>query len=325
MSRYYKGPENDHFDGKEFFNPWFPFPLSMFDLLRWRMTAKPAPWPKHLENVMSDRPPDKIEGSDLRVSFVGHDTVLIQTQGLNILTDPIWSLRASPVSWAGPKRVSAPGIPFDRLPKIDLVLISHCHYDHLDLPTIQRLWSRDKPLIVTPLGNDAIIQLHDPSIRVETLDWHQWKAVNHQCAIHLEPLQHWSARTLWDRNHALWGAFVLITPSGTLYFAADTGYAGGIFREARQKFGPFRLALLPIGAYKPRWFMHYGHMGPEEAVLAHQDLGGPYTMGIHFGTFHLSDESYEDPLQELDRSRRKHSVDEQRFRALRIGEAWDIP
>ena len=171
MKRYYQGPKSDHFDGTKFFNPWSPFPLSFFDLLCWRLTAKPAPWPKHLENTMSDLPPDRVEGTELRVSFVGHDTVLIQTQGINILTDPIWSLRASPFSWAGPKRVCAPGIPFDKLPKIDLVLISHCHYDHLDLATIHKLWTRDKPRIITPLGNDTIIQLHNPAIHVETLDW----------------------------------------------------------------------------------------------------------------------------------------------------------
>lgn len=319
---YYRGPLSDHFDGKRFFNPWSPALYTFTDLLRWRMTAKPAPWPKQIENTLTDKPPPRVEGSQLRISFVGHATVLIQTEGLNILTDPLWSLRASPFRWIGPKRVAPPGIPFESLPEIDLILISHCHYDHLDLPSILRLWKWDKPKIIAPLGNDAIIQRRFPAIAVETLDWHQSLAFKN-CALHLEPLQHWSARSLWDRNQALWGAFIIQTASGSIYFAADTGY-GPHFREAYQKFGPFRLAVLPIGAYEPRWFMQYAHMNPEEAVLAHRDLGSPYTLGIHYGTFHLSDESYDAPLNALKQASQTYSLNDGVFRTLKIGESWTL-
>lgn len=321
---YYRGPSSDHFDGKRFFNPWSRGLYKFTDLIRWRLTAKPVPWPAQIENNLMDKPPPRVEGSQLRISFVGHATILIQTEGLNILTDPIWSLRASPFSWAGPKRVCPPGIPFENLPEIDLILISHCHYDHLDLPSIYSLWKWDKPTIITPLGNDSIIQRRFPDIAVETLDWHQSKSFKN-CVIYLEPLQHWSARSLWDRNQALWGAFIIQTKSGAIYFAADTGYGSGQhFREAFQKHGPFRLAFLPIGAYEPRWFMKYAHMNPEEAVRAHLDLGSPNTLGIHYGTFHLSDESYDAPLKELKLAMEKHSLDEGRFRPLKIGDALTL-
>lgn len=319
---YYRGPVSDHFDGKRFFNPWNPALYTFTDLLRWRLTAKPAPWPKQVENTLIDRPPPRVGSSHLRVSFVGHATVLIQTEGLNILTDPIWSPRASPFRWIGPKRVCPPGIPFKNLPEIDLILISHCHYDHLDLPSIERLWKWDKSKIVAPHGNDTIIQKRYPEIAVDTLDWHQSLSFKN-CALHLAPLQHWSARSFWDRNRALWGAFIIQTPRGSIYFAGDSGY-GPHFKDAFQKFGPFRLALLPFGAYEPRWFMHYAHMNPEDAVRAHLDLGSPDTMGIHYGTFPLADESYDAPLKELALAREKYNLEEDRFRVLKIGESWNL-
>lgn len=323
---YYKGPQSDHFDGTKFFNPWDRRKQTLLSFLRWKLTSRPKPWPKHIHNHNFDEPPDQVHGSKLRVSFVGHSTVLIQTQNLNILTDPIWSERASPMKRLGPKRVADPGIPFQKLPKIDLILISHNHYDHLDINTILRLWKRDKPKIVTPLGNDSIIKIHQPHIAIETLDWHQSIRISEKLTIYLEPIQHWSARHLWDKNCALWGAFILDTPGGKIYFAGDTGYGNGhIFRNTLAKFHAFRLALIPIGAYEPKKFLKYMHMSPEEAVLAHIDLGKPHTMGIHYGTFQLTDEGYEDPVKALASSLQKHHIHENKFQTLKIGEAWFIP
>ncbi|MBA2727175.1 MAG: MBL fold metallo-hydrolase [Parachlamydiaceae bacterium] len=323
---YYQGPKSDHFDGKKFFNPWEPRPNSFNKFIYWKMTSKAKPWPKIDYDQQFDIPPDRVNGSSLRISFVGHSTILIQTQGLNILTDPIWSDRASPFKNFGPTRYSKPGILFENLPPIDLVLISHNHYDHLDIETINSICLRDDPRILTPLGNDSVIQNENPSIPVETLDWHQKSQFNEGVYVNLVPSQHWSGRHIFDKNKALWGAFVITTPGGNLFFCGDSGYGNGdIFRQTYDKFGPFRFAMLPIGAYKPRWFMKYAHMDPQEAVFAHKDLGGPFTAAIHFKTFQLGDDGFNEPCIYLRESCEKHQIQPDKFRTLNIGEAWYIP
>ena len=323
---YYKGPTSDHFDGIRFYNPWNPILPKSSDLIRWKISAKPKPWSKKIKAFSNDIPPNHIEGNTLRISFVGHSTMLIQTAGLNILTDPIWSKRASPFKWFGPKRYTKPGISFEGLPKIDLILISHNHYDHLDLHTIRKLWVRDRPKIIAPLGNDTIIQSSQADIAVETLDWYQSITFNKNVSIHLEPAQHWSARGILDKNKALWGAFVIQTPGGNIYFAGDTGYGNGeLFRQTLQRFKNFRLAMLPIGAYEPLWFMHYAHMNPEDAVSAYKDLGEPYTAAIHHQTFKLGDEGQNDPTTILNQALKKLDRNEKKFRSLHVGESWIIP
>jgi L-ascorbate metabolism protein UlaG (beta-lactamase superfamily) len=326
ISSYYKGQKTEHFDGRRFHTPWQPFKHSWWDFFRWVASASPKSWPESVDDPHFDMPPQAVEGNDLRVSFVGHSTVLIQTQGLNILTDPIWAEWPQPFKWKRSKRICKPGIHFENLPKIDVILVSHNHYDHLDVITIQKIWRRDRPIILTPLGNDAVIQAFDRSIPVETLDWEHSKKIHGRLTIHLQPSQHWSARGVWDINKALWGAFVLETEGGNIYFAGDTGYGkGDHFRKAKEKFGKFRLALLPIGAYEPRWLTSYAHMDPEESVRAHLSLGQPLSMAIHFGTFRLSDEGYEDPVRALATAKNIHSVPDRQFRALQPGEYWKIP
>jgi L-ascorbate metabolism protein UlaG (beta-lactamase superfamily) len=323
---YYAGPVRENFDGRQFVNPGPPRPTSAWDFWRWQFTRKPGPWPAWVDNAASDAPPPRVEGEALRVSYVNHATVLLQTQGLNILTDPIWSERASPVSFAGPKRVRAPGIAFDALPKIDIVLVSHNHYDHLDVKTLARLWHRDAPRIIAPLGNDAIIRAHDRAVRVETLDWGQSLAVAPGVRVAAEPMQHWSARTRWDTNRALWGAFVVTAPGGNIYFVGDTGYGGGgFYRAAAAKYGGFRLALLPIGAYQPRWFMAYAHQTPEEAVLAQRDAQACFALATQHSTFPMADDGYDEPLRDLAAARDKLGVPKARFRALTNGEHWLVP
>lgn len=326
FKHYYKGPVSDHFDGTYFFNPWNPKLPKPTELLKWKLSAKRKPWPKKIKTVQSDIPPHSVLGNSLRISFVGHSTMLIQTQGINILTDPIWSKRASPVKWLGPKRLSSPGITFEHLPKIDLILVSHNHYDHMDLHTIHKIWARDRPQIVTPLGNDTVIHSKKPHIPVHTLDWHESLSYSDHVHIYLEPAQHWSARGWRDRNKALWGAFVIQTPGGNIYFSGDTGYGDGrLFRQIREKFGHFRLALLPIGCYEPQWFMEYAHMGPEDAVRAYRDLGEPYAAPIHFQTFRLGDEGVDDPAAKLYDALEAQSANKNKFRPLHVGEAWFIP
>jgi L-ascorbate metabolism protein UlaG (beta-lactamase superfamily) len=322
---YYKGSKSDHFDGLRFFNPWNPQKPSFIKVIRWKMTSKRKQWPDQSQNQLLNLPPQRVEGKLLRVSFVGHSTMLIQTQGLNIITDPIWSNRASPFKYFGPTRHNDPGITFEKLPPIDIILISHNHYDHLDIPTIKKIWNRDRPRIIAPLGNDISIQSEERSIHVDTLDWNQAIVIDENITIHLMPSQHWSGRGFSDRNKALWGAFVIATTNGNIYFCGDSGYEKNIFRKALEHFGSFRFAMLPIGAYEPRWFMKYAHMNPEEAVQAYKDLGEPYTAAIHFETFQLTDEGFDDPSNHLMEACIKHGVDPQKFRALKSGEAWTVP
>lgn len=303
--------------GKRFHNPWNPRNTGFLDFLRWRFTAKRKYWPKKIQLKEIVKPLARVEGNEIHATFIGHATVLIQTQGLNILTDPIWSKKTGPFGM-GVKRVVDPGIPFDLLPKIDLVLVTHGHYDHLDQPTLKRLRKRDNPHIIIPMGNEKYVK------GAETLDWTQSTQYG-PLRITLEPVQHWSNRSLWDINKGLWGSFVIESPAGNFYLSGDTGYAKGLpFKHAKEKYGDFKFALLPIGAYEPRWFMEYVHMNPEDAVKAHCDLGRPFTLGIHYGTFRLTDEGYNDPLIDLSKAREKFQVTEQRFRTLDIGKKWII-
>jgi len=323
-SNYYSGKVSDHFDGKNFYNPGKPKGEKAFAFLRWQLTSDKKPWPKSVKNIYKAAPPERVEGSKLLVTYVGHVTVLIQTEGLNILTDPIWSDRASPISWLGPKRVHEPGIEWEKLPKIDIVLVSHNHYDHLDLTTIERIWKRDKPRILVPLGNDTIIKNYNDTIKVEAYDWGNTIAVKESISIHLDPMHHWSARGIADENEALWAAFTLTSPNGNIYFVGDAGYGGGDnYRDALKKYGSFRFAILPIGAYEPRWFMRYAHMNPEEAVQAYDDLGKPFTIPVHYDVFRLADEGYGEAGIALEEAKAKQYDD--RFKQLKVGEQWDIP
>ena len=324
--KYYDGHDSDHFDGEKFFNPGKPLKKGLGAFLKWRMTADRKEWPEYTELVSYDHPPERVVGDRLRVSLVGHATVLIQTQGLNILTDPVWAERASPLSWIGPRRVHPPGIAFDDLPPIDVILVSHNHYDHLDLPSLERLWNQSKPRIIVPLGNDRIIAAHNPSITSEAYDWGDEVQIAPGVVVHLEPMHHWSARGIFDRNKALWAAFTIAAPGGNIYFVGDSGYADGdLFRAEKEKFRSFRLAILPIGAYEPRWFMEYGHMNPEECILAFEDLGRPQLLPIHHRMLPLTDTGYEQPLQDLRQAMINHRVEEGKIVPLLPGESWFVP
>ena len=324
--RYYEGPPSGHFDGRLFFNPDAPMDKGLLDVIEWRLKGDPAEWPEAVPLAATAKPAERVLGNELKVTFVGHATVLIQTQGLNILTDPIWSERAFLVGWAGPKRVTPPGIAFEDLPPIDLVLVSHNHYDHMDLPTLARLRVAHDPLVVAPLANEhVLLEAHD-DLRVHTLDWWGHLDLTDRVRVHVVPVYHWSRRGLFDRNKALWGGFVIETPGGNLYYGGDTGlWDGRYFRDARKRFGAFRLALLPVGAYEPRWFMQEQHVSPAEAVRIHQLLGAPPTLGVHLRTFQLADESIDQPDLELAEARRAAQVPPERFFTLPIGGSWTAP
>ncbi len=323
-SDYYAGPVSDHFDGSRFFNPDGEAPRSFTQLLRWQLTETRTPWPESFPSPFpQDAPPARVAGRALRISFVGHSTFLIQGAGFNILTDPVWSDRASPFSFTGPKRVNAPGIDFAGLPKIDVVLVSHGHYDHMDVDTLRRLWERDRPRILAPLGNDVILRGHHPAMVVETMDWHDQRDLGAGVTVTLEAVHHWSARGIFDRNHALWGGFVLKGVGDGIFFAGDTGFDNGRpFRRVAQRHPGLGLALLPIGAYEPRWFMRAQHMNPDDAVQGFQLLGARQAIGYHWGTFNLTNEGVDSPPADLATALAAKGVDPARFVAARPGLVW---
>lgn len=323
---YYHGPASDHFDGTVFFNPEGKVPLGFTDLVRWQFGGGRNKWPAQWPSPFAQAKPEpRVDGDRLVVTMVGHATLLIQTAGLNILTDPVWSQRASPFSFAGPSRVNAPGIAFADLPPIDLVLLSHNHYDHLDIATLARLQAAHDPQVITPLGNDAIVRKAVPNIRISAHDWGETVAFQ-ALRLHIEPAHHWSARGANDRRMALWAGFTVEAPSGKIYVIGDTGFHGGInYRAAAAKHGGFRLAILPIGAYEPRWFMEAQHQNPQEAVDGMLLANAAFAAGHHWGTFQLTNEPIDEPRAHLHAALDAAGVARDRFHAMQPGEVWEVP
>lgn len=322
-------PARAHQTGTTFTNPWTgPIDKPLADLLRWRWEALREGVPKPPQSPVPVVQPQLqallAAGAPPSATWIGHASVLVRSGGLQILTDPIFSERASPVSFAGPRRAQPPGIALSQLPPIDVVVISHNHYDHLDRPSVQQLAARDaRTLFLVPLGQKAWFA--DQGIgNVVELDW--WQTHTHRgVEFQLVPVQHWSARGLGDRNHTLWGGWVVHAPDLHWYFSGDTGY-GPQFRETRARLQarrpdrPLDLALLAVGAYEPRWFMRDQHMNPEEAVRAHQELGARESLAIHWGTFELTDEPLDEPPRALARARKAAGLPDGAFRTLAIGE-----
>lgn len=325
---YYDGPASDHYDGERFFNPGGdPAQVEVHERRRLSFlvggsTGRAAEWPDRVP-VKQTVPPRRVEGKAMRVTWIGHATVLVQTRGLNILTDPVWSERVSPFSFIGPMRVRAPGVRFEDLPPIDLVLVSHNHYDHLDLATLKRLWERDRPLIVTGLGNDTILK--GEGIEATALDWGGRLRVADGVEVVVERNHHWSSRWGTDRNRALWSAFTVRLPGGNIFFAGDTGWGDGSWVAEAAAHGPFRLALIPIGAYEPRDFMALNHVDPEEAVRVFEQLDPAAALGIHWGTFQLTWEAIDDPLRRLEALKRTRAGARDRFVTVEAGGSFEAP
>lgn len=322
----YTGPVSDHFDGKDFFTPGAPAPKGLGDVIRWQLNhERTQPWGPFHGDQPGPAPPARVGGNSttrgpVRVTFINHSTVLLQFDGLNVLTDPIYEQRVSPVQFAGPERNGPPGIRFEDLPKIDVLLLSHNHWDHLEIGTVSRLCARDQPTVICPLGVKAFLEKEGCQNVIE-LDWRQSRAVNDRTTVHCVPAQHFSGRGLFDRNGTLWAGYVLANArTGNLYFAGDSGY-GPHFRTIGDAYGPMRLALIPIGAYKPNWFMSPVHCNPAEAVQIHQDVGSEQSVAIHFGTFPLADDGETEPVADLSRALREKNVPADRFRALKTGES----
>lgn len=319
----YHGPKTDHFDGTHFHNLLITPKKSFWSVMKWQWTRQNPHWPQWVDNPPEPPPPPRINTPDkLSITFINHASVLIQIDGTNIITDPIWSERASPFSFLGPKRVRAPGLSLAQCPKIDVVLISHNHYDHLDIASLKALQKRFDPLFITGLGNDLLLKKHGIN-RVLALDWWQHATVaNHP--IYFVPAQHFSGRGLGDRMKTLWGGFVIKSSAGPIYFAGDTAW-GPHFKQIEQHFGPIFTAFLPIGAYAPRDFMRDSHIDPAQAVDALEVLRAKHGIGIHFDTFaRLADEPFGQAEKRLQKALTAKHLAANRFMALKFGQSIQL-
>ncbi|MBV0892357.1 MBL fold metallo-hydrolase [Paracoccus sp. Z118] len=320
---FYQGPLSDHFDGVRFHSPWEPPTHNLLEIA-WMNAVKATKfWPVQIAEQRRDVPPERTR--HLRISLIGHASFLLQLDGINLLIDPVYADTMGPVPYAGPKRAQPPGVAFEDLPRIDAILITHNHYDHMDLPAIERLFRRFHPRIIAPLGNDAVIHRRDPHIPVETYDWGEHALLTERLVVHLVPSFHWSGRGVADRRMTLWASLVLTGERGVLYHVGDTGYGdGSIFRQVRERFGPPDVALLPIGAYEPRWFMQHQHVDPDEAIRIMLDTGAARAFGHHWGTFQMTYEPQEAPPQELARALAARGLPSERFQPLSPGQPVEL-
>jgi L-ascorbate metabolism protein UlaG (beta-lactamase superfamily) len=313
---------SDHYDGSVFFNAEPGHSFS--DMIRWLWEMERVPWPDWIEDPVQPPPPDRVYATGLRVTYINHASVLIQTGGVNILTDPIWSMRVGPAPFLGPRRVRAPGVAMEDLPPIDYVLISHDHYDHLDVPTLRELRAAHDPTFVTGRAVGSVLGAHGIDKVIELDWWQSYRPSNACVTVTFVPARHGSGRAPFAQDRTLWGGFVIDTPAGEVYFAGDTGY-GGFIEEIARKFSRIRLAILPIGNYEKRWFMKSQHMSPDDAVLTHLTLGAATSVGIHFATFAEHPEQAIDAHEtDLARALRDRGVGPSRFLILSFGEGRDI-
>ncbi|GAB3541665.1 MBL fold metallo-hydrolase [Spirosoma fluminis] len=321
----YTGPVSDHFDGKEFQNLNGVKPKGFLELTGWLFNReRTQPWGAFHDDKPGPPPPRRVTGHDVRVTFINHSTVLLQFDGLNVLTDPVYYERVSPFQFAGPKRNRPPGIRFDDLPKIDILLLSHNHWDHLDIGTMERLCARDQPKVYCPLGVKTFLDEHGCG-NVTEMDWRQAVTYNDSTRIHCVPAQHFSGRGIFDRNATLWAGYIVDSKAaGKLYFVGDTGY-DPFLKEIGNQFGPLRLALIPIGAYKPPFFMAPIHCSPAQAVQIHQDVRAEQSVAIHFGTFPLADDGEDEPVTDLANALTAAGIPYDRFKALKSGESLVMP
>lgn len=277
---------------------------TLWDVLKWRMTAERSAWPLFEDDNVTTQADAQVDDASVRITMINHASFLIQAAGVNVITDPVFSDRASPFTFMGPKRHRAPGIALADLPKIDAVIISHAHYEHLDRPSLEKIEDAHAPRYYIPLRNhDLLPHTAQQDKRIAEMDWGEKINLNDRVQIIFLPAQHWSARGLFDRNDRFWGAFLIrftLRDGSTrqVYFAGDTGY-NDHFAAVRKEYGAVDAALLPIGAYEPRWFMQMQHMNPADAIMAHRDLASKRSIGMHFGTFQLTDEAIDQPAKDL--------------------------
>ena len=316
-------PLSDHCDGRHFFNPVGEQARPFADVIAWQRTRDGAEWPLEVALTAYPQPPPSVDPGHTAVTFIGQSTFLLRTADAVILTDPVFTTHAGPFGRLGPRRVRPPAIPLERLPLPDIVLVSHNHYDHLQPSSLRRCAHGAEPLFVTALGLAPLLRRLTLQNVVE-LDWWEEIDLGGGRRVMCVPAQHFSARTPFDRNRTLWCGFVLRTATETMYFAGDSGY-GPHFKEIARRCPPIDLALLPVGAYEPRWFMRPVHMNPAEAVQAHIDVGARVSLGMHFGTFRLTDEAIDEPLLALGRALDERGIPDSEFTTLDFGETSIVP
>ncbi len=313
-------PPSDHYDGRHFTNGNGVEAGQSFAKVPRMMLSRRTAWPKHVDTPT--RAPESRGAASAAITFVGHSTFLIQTAAGNIITDPVYSRYAGPFGRLGPRRVREPAVRFEDLPPISTVLLSHAHYDHCDLPTLRRLVERFDPLVVTALGNGDLLE-RVGARKVEEIDW--WEAEKSSpFSVTATPARHFSARTGFDKNKRLWCGFTFNAGPRRIYFAGDTAY-GGFFKEIPARIGPIDLALIPIGAYEPRWFMQVVHMNPAESAQAHLEVAARQSIGMHFGTFQLTTEGIDEPVERLREACEARGISSEAFRALGFGESFLLP
>lgn len=326
---YYSGPRSDHFDGQHFFNPEGERGTGgarkdgAGDFLR-IATGKAGHhgWPRSVP-VRQSVPPQRVEGQAMRVTWIGHATTLVQTQGLNILIDPVWAWRDSPVQFVGPKRVRKPGVRLADLPPIDVVLISHNHYDHLDIGTLKYLARRDRPKIIVGLGNERLLAEH--GLTAIAGDWGDRIALRPGIDVDITRAHHWSAHWIDDIDRSLWVGFRITLPGGDVYYTGDTGVGDMAWTRQAIRPRPIRLAILPIAPYKTGHGETGNHIDPDEAVTAFGLLDPAYALGVHWGTFELGDEPVDGAPIRLGEALTRKGIAQERFHTVEAGASWSIP
>jgi L-ascorbate metabolism protein UlaG (beta-lactamase superfamily) len=318
----YTGPVSEHFDGHRFINPDHIQAKGFADVFKWMLFRKRGQWNEQTEPAFGEKPASRVDNG-IRITFVNHSTFLIQVDGLNILTDPVWSKRTSPFQWAGPKRMRPPGIRLEDLPEIDIILLSHNHWDHLDIVTVKEIFTAHHPKIITPLGVKSFLGKKGVQ-GLGDLDWWQETVINERLTVQAVPAQHFSGRGMFDRDATLWCGYLLKRSGGNVYFVGDTGYNANTFTEIGKRSAPIAVALVPIGAFKPEWFMSPIHCSPEDAVKIHQETGTKVSIATHFGTFPLADDGQYEPVEMLKKALEKSGVDQNSFLVLKEGTACNV-
>ncbi len=316
----WRGPVTDHFDGRRF-HSIDPVEWTAGESIRRIATRRSGHWPDFIPSAPGAAPPERVSGAVMRATLVNHGTVLLQMDGVNILTDPTWARRSIP--WIGTWRRRDPGLRLEDLPPIDAVVVSHDHHDHMDVPTLRRLSAMFQPMILTGLGNAAFLA-RKGILRARDLDWWQSAEIGPGVTVTAVPARHRSGRGLFDRNRTLWCGFVVSGPSGSAYYAGDTG-PGTHFRQIRERFPGLRLALLPIGDSDPAWYLRRKHMGPLDVIPASLELGAATTVPVHFGTFPREDEAQEEPVAQLRAALAAAPEPKPRFAILEDGQSLEVP